>query len=78
MLSDHTYSTLCVATPGRQTVVFFNLQPSGCPVRGAYCGLAGVIIDGNDVRTGRAGAGAVGQTSHGHHPSLRQRFSVCH
>lgn len=46
-------------------------------VRWRHRGLAGLIIDGNVVRPGCAGTGTVVTVTFGHHPSQRQRLSVC-
>ena len=46
-------------------------------VRWRHRGLAGLIIDGNVVRPGCAGTGTVVTATFGHHPSQRQRLSVC-
>ncbi len=39
MLSDHTYSSQCMATAGQADDGFFNSQPSGCPVQQLLAGV---------------------------------------
>lgn len=45
-------------------------------IRRGHRGLAGVVVDGDGVRTGCAGAGAVGPSPVRHYPSLGPRLAV--